>query len=88
MSVSVDGVYSCPYCPCLFFSQFDLDSHLTAFGREDHERLWRCEHILLEEDGFNAGVDGHGDWGSRKRLGYRKIVKGCRDWRARTLSEL
>lgn len=74
-----DGFFQCPFCPCLFFSQYNLDCHLEAFGRKEHLRLWRCSHILLAEDGHVAGVDGHGDWfWSNKRFHRPIVVKNCR----------
>jgi hypothetical protein len=40
----------CPWCPCIFFNQVDLDSHLHAFrilGKEpnqyDHRVAWQIE---------------------------------------------
>jgi len=46
----------------MFASQQDLDLHLKAFGDYAHRDLWYCVHVVLEEDGHNAGVDSHGSW--------------------------
>jgi len=27
-------MYKCPYCPCVFATQHDLDAHLQAFGTD------------------------------------------------------
>lgn len=69
----------CPFCPCLFSSQFDLDLHLKVFGNSNHFRLWRCVHILLEEDGCDAGVDCHGEWYQKSRDISPNTVRACRD---------
>ena len=70
----------CPYCPCVFCCQSDLDLHLKRFGNYDHLDLWRCVHIVLEADGHDAGVDEHGDWHwNYKRKSVRSsVVRKCR----------
>lgn len=70
--------FRCSFCLCRFFTNVDLDLHLKAFGDGPHFRLWRCRHILLEEDGFNAGVDNHGDW-YRGHSVSPNMVRVCRD---------
>jgi len=82
-SPSVDNSFKCPYCPCMFFCQSDLDVHLKAFGDASHLRLWRCVHVLLEVDGNEAGVDSHGDWSRRSKRDKRfspNAVLACRDF--------
>jgi hypothetical protein len=71
--------FKCPYCPCVFVCQSDLDLHLKRFGDYDHRDLWDCVHIVLEADGHDAGVDEHGDWhfSKRKRVHHSK-VRTCR----------
>jgi len=70
----------CPFCPCVFVSQSDLDLHLKAFGDVPHIRQWRCVHILLEEGGHDAGVDGHGEWHWRySRSIHPNTVRACRE---------
>jgi hypothetical protein len=64
MAHYVEVDFRCPFCPCVFSSQYDLDLHLKAFGAIPHLDLWRSIHIQLEIDGHNAGVDDHGEgWG-------------------------
>lgn len=77
----VSGSYiRCPFCPCVFVSQSDLDLHLETFGNYEHTELWRCVHIVSEADGYDAGVDGHGDWYSQSRSRYvsPNTVRRCR----------
>jgi hypothetical protein len=80
MSSGSHVIFKCPYCPCMFSSQQDLDSHLKRFGNYDHLDLWRCVHIILEADGAIAGVDGHGDWhwGSKRKRVSRDTIRRCR----------
>jgi hypothetical protein len=56
----------------------DLDLHLKAFGNVSHLRLWRCIHVLLEEDCYDAGVDNHGEWYRRNRSIHPNTVRICR----------
>ena len=82
----VSGSYvRCPFCPCIFVCQSDLDLHLEAFGDYNHDELWRCVHIVLEADGFIAGIDSRGDWYGQSRSRYvsPSMVRRCR----RLLSE-
>ena len=77
----VSGSYvRCPFCRCVFCSQSDLDSHLEVFGNYNHDELLRCVHIVLEEDGHDAGVDECGDWHWRSRSRYvsPSMVRRCR----------
>ncbi len=69
--------FRCPSCPCVFCSQLDLDLHLKAFG-DVHLDVWRCTHILLEEDGFLAGVDIHGEWHWGDTSVHHNTVLACR----------
>lgn len=63
----------------MFSSQQDLDLHLKRFGNYDHLDLWRCVHIVLEADGYNAGVDSHGSWHwSRRKSVHHSKVRKCR----------
>jgi hypothetical protein len=80
MASNVDGLFQCPFCPCVFSSQHDLDSHLKAFGNVPHQRLSLCVAILSEVDGHEAGVDSHGDWRRDKsdRLFNPKTIRACR----------
>jgi hypothetical protein len=71
----------CPFCTCQFSSERDLELHLKAFGRVDHERLVLCVAILSEVDGYKAGVDDHGDWRRNPkvdRLFTGGNVRACR----------
>lgn len=73
------SVFRCPFCPCWFCSQSDLDGHLKRFGNVPHLRLWECVHILFEVDGHNAGVDDHGEWSWRDVRSYDpSTVQDCR----------
>ncbi len=40
----------CPYCACLFFTQADLQKHMTTFGniKEMHADNYRKTHGRLE----------------------------------------
>jgi Zn-finger nucleic acid-binding protein len=42
--------YKCPHCTCIFFSETDLQKHLTRFGsnREQHEYEYKKVHGRLE----------------------------------------
>ena len=72
--------FKCPYCPCRFSCQSDLDLHLKRFGDCDHRDLWDCVHIVLEADGHDAGVDDHGDWhwSSKRKSVHPSKVRKCR----------
>jgi hypothetical protein len=52
-------ILKCPFCPCEFCSQVDLDRHLDSFGRVDHllafERLHESAEIY--EDWLRNGAD-------------------------------
>lgn len=56
MALKTEVVFQCPFCPCVFFSQVDLDLHLKAFGNVPHLCLWCGTHFLIE-----VGVYG-GKW--------------------------
>jgi hypothetical protein len=56
-----------------------LDLHLKAFGNVPHLRLSRCVHILLEVDGYDAGVDDHGEWYRHGRSIHPNTVRACRE---------
>ena len=72
--------FQCPYCPCMFCSQHDLDLHLKAFGDYAHRDLWYSVHVVLEADGHNAGVDEHGSWHwSRRKSVHPRKVRKCRE---------
>lgn len=79
LSVSSVG-FRCPYCPCVFSCESDLDLHLKAFGDVAHRDLWRCVHIVLEADGSIAGVDNHGGWhwSYKRRSVHPSSVRNCR----------
>ena len=78
--------FKCPYCSCIFVTKSDLDSHLKAFGDFSHKREFECKHILLEADGYDAGVDNHSDWhwSYKKNSVHANRVRACR----KLLSEL
>ena len=42
--------FPCPYCPCIFCSESDLNLHLEAFGRNSvlHGRKFRRVHFDVE----------------------------------------
>lgn len=46
------GMLKCPGCPCLFFNKKDLIKHIRKFSINNHELIWKKEHIHL---------DGHGE---------------------------
>ena len=71
----------CPYgCPCVFSSQADLDLHLKRFGKVEHGDLWRCVHVVLEADGYDAGADSHGGWhwSYKRKSVHPNKVRRCR----------
>jgi len=72
--------FQCPYCPCMFVCQSDLDLHLKVFGNYDHKDLWYCVHVVLEADGHNAGVDSHGSWrwSDRRKSVHHNTIRKCR----------
>lgn len=43
-----DGTLKCEWCPCIFFTQEDLDAHIRKIGKlkYDHVRMWKQ---LMEE---------------------------------------
>ena len=45
----------CPNCPCIFFSQADLEKHIATFGssKEQHEQFYKRTHGRLEH-GYGA----------------------------------
>lgn len=49
-SVSHNNMIECPYCICLFVSQFDLESHLKEYGtnKSEHLRALNTAHKLLD----------------------------------------
>jgi hypothetical protein len=71
--------FKCPYCPCIFVSQHDLDLHLKAFGDYAHRDLWYSVHVVLEADEHNVFVDEHGSWHwSRRKSVHHSRVRKCR----------
>lgn len=81
MSLWIDSLFKCPFCPCVFASRSDLDLHVKAFGDAHHLQRWRCVHVLLEVEGNEAEVDGHEDWSRRDKRDKRfspNAVKACR----------
>ncbi len=74
----VSEVFRCRFCPCVFCSQSDLNSHLKVFGDVSHLDIWRCTHVLLEDDGFLAGVDSHGEWHWHDVSYHSNTVRVCR----------
>ena len=44
--------FECPYCPCVFVSEKDLDKHMKQYGDdpEMHKRKWKRNHIDLERN--------------------------------------
>jgi len=84
LSMDSGSSFRCLFCPCVFSFQSDLDLHLKVFGAVPHLRLWRCVHVLLEVDGFDAGVDEHGEWHWRYNRFYSpNTVRACRDFMLR-----
>ena len=79
LSMDSGSSFRCPFCQCIFSVQSDLDLHLKVFGAVPHLRLLYCVHILLEEDGFDAGVDSHGEWFRRSRSIHPNTVRACRE---------
>lgn len=74
MVLNIDTVFRCPFCPCVFSSQVDLDLHLKAFGSVPHLCLFRGVHFLLE-------VDVDGKWHRwYKRYICRFMFRKCLDF--------
>jgi uncharacterized C2H2 Zn-finger protein len=44
----------CPFCPCIFLTQADLQRHLDCFGsgKQDHEERYRKTHARIEHGSF------------------------------------
>ena len=40
----------CPYCTCNFVSQFDLQSHLEAFGSNKYEHIQKLDEAHKSVD--------------------------------------
>ena len=40
----------CPYCTCNFVSQFDLQSHLEAFGTNKYEHIQKLDEAHKSVD--------------------------------------
>lgn len=40
---------SCPYCPCTFVAESDLDKHLVAFG-QFHEKDFKEMHEKMQKE--------------------------------------
>ena len=40
----------CPYCTCNFVSQFDLQSHLEAFGSNKYEHITQLDNAHKSVD--------------------------------------
>jgi hypothetical protein len=86
--VDSDSFFRCPFCQCVFCSEVDLDLHLKAFGNVPHLRKWHCAHVLLEVDGFDAGVDEHGEWHWSESSYSPNTVRACRKLLSDDLAEL
>jgi hypothetical protein len=39
----------CPYCPCTFETQADLDAHMRAFGDNKEEHLTRFHKARMDQ---------------------------------------
>jgi hypothetical protein len=46
----VVGVFKCPFCPCVFSCQADLDSHLAVLGAHGH--VWDFRKLHSEPIGY------------------------------------
>ena len=66
-SNEVEGMIECPYCMCIFASDFDLNCHLKAFGSK------RAEHLFLL-DKAHKSVDSTYARGSLSK-GSKKIFE-------------
>lgn len=89
-SVSVGGVFKCSFCPCVFGSQVDLDSHLAVFGRHGH--VW--EFRKLHSSGVKRVVFGYCSCGVESGHKPKKVYEAidsfilcpsCRHFRARSV---
>ena len=73
--MSVETLFQCSFCPCVFCCQEDLDSHLRAWKSVPHLELWRGVHFLLREQ-FQFGFDG--GWHRRyERFVSRAMFQKC-----------
>jgi len=47
----VESVFCCPFCPCVFVSEYDLEVHLDCFGHNAvlHGRNFRRINVDFEE---------------------------------------
>lgn len=46
----------CPFCPCIFLTQADLQKHLDCMGnnREEHLDLYRRTHGRIEHGSYSS----------------------------------
>jgi Zn-finger nucleic acid-binding protein len=42
--------HKCPYCPCIFLTETDLEKHMSVFGKqkEQHEYEYKKTHGRME----------------------------------------
>jgi hypothetical protein len=57
VSVVAVGLFRCPFCPCVFSCQVDLDSHLAVLGRRAHVRDFQKLHSSF--DGVKRVIFGY-----------------------------
>ena len=78
---SVPSEFRCPFCPCVFCTQVDLDLHLKAFGNVPHLRLWQCVHVLAEVDGSYDESYTRRDWSWQDKRYSPNRVRMCQEFR-------
>jgi hypothetical protein len=89
-SVPVVGVFKCPFCPCVFSSQVDLDIHLDFLGRHGHVWAFRKLHSERASGVVKRVVFGHCfcgvKSGSKPKVVYEAVdslilCSGCKHFR-------
>lgn len=48
--ITKNNFLECPYCTCYFVSQFDLQSHLDAFGTNTYEHIQKLDEAHKSVD--------------------------------------
>jgi uncharacterized C2H2 Zn-finger protein len=46
----------CPYCPCIFFTQADLDTHLEHFGNNAAQHIKDYKEVNTKIE-YGSGSD-------------------------------
>ena len=55
-NVNLKHFLKCPFCPCVFLTQADLQRHLECMGdqKDEHLDFYRRTHGRIEHGGGNA----------------------------------